>query len=192
MIICTTTNHNLLYLTCSRYFQKVSGYRYFRKKNLDSKYRYKIEKVLEPVCNSHLTTLFSKYLFSIRIYPLLFLILNPPVFSMCLQCVLLHVYFSPSLFSADPYCVPSSPATAYYLLHEQFLSSLGVFMRIFNLVCVMMLIGHWSGCLQFLVPMLQGFPSNSWVAINELQVSLNQSICCSLGSLPIYSPISST
>lgn len=51
----------------------------------------------------------------------------------------------------------------------KFLSSLGVFMRIFNLVCVMLLIGHWSGCLQFLVPMLQGFPNNSWVAINELQ-----------------------
>lgn len=47
-----------------------------------------------------------------------------------------------------------------------------VFMRIFNLICMMLLIGHWSGCLQFLVPMLQGFPSNSWVAINELQVSL--------------------
>ncbi|KAI5708516.1 hypothetical protein M8J77_024333 [Diaphorina citri] len=44
-----------------------------------------------------------------------------------------------------------------------------VFMRIFNLICMMLLIGHWSGCLQFLVPMLQGFPSNSWVAINELQ-----------------------
>lgn len=52
----------------------------------------------------------------------------------------------------------------------QFISSLGVFMRIFNLICMMLLIGHWSGCLQFLVPMLQGFPSNSWVAINELQV----------------------
>lgn len=45
-----------------------------------------------------------------------------------------------------------------------------VFMRIFNLICMMLLIGHWSGCLQFLVPMLQGFPPNSWVAINELQV----------------------
>lgn len=47
-----------------------------------------------------------------------------------------------------------------------------VFMRIFNLICMMLLIGHWSGCLQFLVPMLQGFPSNSWVAINELQASI--------------------
>ncbi len=45
-------------------------------------------------------------------------------------------------------------------------------MRIFNLICMMLLVGHWSGCLQFLVPMLQGFPANSWVAINELQVRL--------------------
>uniref|UniRef100_A0A1B0CZM8 Uncharacterized protein n=1 Tax=Phlebotomus papatasi TaxID=29031 RepID=A0A1B0CZM8_PHLPP len=51
-----------------------------------------------------------------------------------------------------------------------FLNMASVFMRIFNLICMMLLIGHWSGCLQFLVPMLQGFPSNSWVAINELQV----------------------
>jgi len=43
-------------------------------------------------------------------------------------------------------------------------------MRIFNLICMMLLIGHWNGCLQFLIPMLQDFPSNTWVAINELQV----------------------
>lgn len=54
----------------------------------------------------------------------------------------------------------------------QFLNMASVFMRIFNLICMMLLIGHWSGCLQFLVPMLQGFPSNSWVAINELQVTV--------------------
>ncbi|XP_047996481.1 potassium/sodium hyperpolarization-activated cyclic nucleotide-gated channel 2 isoform X5 [Leguminivora glycinivorella] len=52
-----------------------------------------------------------------------------------------------------------------------FLNMASVFMRIFNLICMMLLIGHWSGCLQFLVPMLQGFPANSWVAINELQDS---------------------
>ncbi|KAM7285732.1 potassium/sodium hyperpolarization-activated cyclic nucleotide-gated channel 2 [Ixodes scapularis] len=51
----------------------------------------------------------------------------------------------------------------------QFLNMASVFMKIFNLICMMLLIGHWSGCLQFLVPMLQGFPSNSWVAINELE-----------------------
>ncbi|XP_063918986.1 potassium/sodium hyperpolarization-activated cyclic nucleotide-gated channel 2 isoform X3 [Zophobas morio] len=51
----------------------------------------------------------------------------------------------------------------------KFLNMASVFMRIFNLICMMLLIGHWSGCLQFLVPMLQGFPANSWVAINELQ-----------------------
>ena len=43
-------------------------------------------------------------------------------------------------------------------------------MRIFNLVCLMLLLGHWNGCLQWLVPMLQDFPADSWVAINELQV----------------------
>ncbi|XP_071548491.1 potassium/sodium hyperpolarization-activated cyclic nucleotide-gated channel 3 isoform X15 [Panulirus ornatus] len=54
---------------------------------------------------------------------------------------------------------------------SSFLNMASVFMRIFNLISMMLLIGHWSGCLQFLVPMLQGFPSNSWVAINELQDS---------------------
>ena len=34
----------------------------------------------------------------------------------------------------------------------------------------MLLLGHWNGCLQWLVPMMQNFPQDSWVAINELQV----------------------
>ena len=38
-----------------------------------------------------------------------------------------------------------------------------------HLIPQMLLIGHWSGCLQFLVPMLQGFPPNSWVSINDLK-----------------------
>ena len=38
------------------------------------------------------------------------------------------------------------------------------------MVCIMGLVGHWSGCLQFIVPMLNDFPSDSWVAINRLQV----------------------
>ena len=69
----------------------------------------------------------------------------------------------------------------------QLLKSVGVFMKIFNLLSMMLLIVHWSGCLQFLVPMLQGndifryfprifitlspsgFPPDSWVTIEELQ-----------------------
>lgn len=65
--------------------------------------------------------------------------------------------------------------TSYFnhiIVKFQFLNMASVFMRIFNLICMMLLIGHWSGCLQFLVPMLQGFPPNSWVAINELQVRI--------------------
>ena len=55
----------------------------------------------------------------------------------------------------------------------QFLSVAGMFMRIFNLICLMLLLAHWNGCLQYLVPMLQDFPSNSWISINELQVMLH-------------------
>ncbi|XP_069818480.1 potassium/sodium hyperpolarization-activated cyclic nucleotide-gated channel 2 [Dendropsophus ebraccatus] len=41
-------------------------------------------------------------------------------------------------------------------------------MRIFNLIAMMLLLCHWDGCLQFLVPMLQEFPSNCWVSINKM------------------------
>lgn len=52
----------------------------------------------------------------------------------------------------------------------QFLTVASKFMRIFNLVCLMLLIAHWNGCLQWLVPMLQDFPPDSWAALEELQV----------------------
>ena len=35
----------------------------------------------------------------------------------------------------------------------------------------MLLIGHWNGCLQFMVPMLQEFPPDCWVSIDNLTVS---------------------
>ncbi|XP_043231625.1 potassium/sodium hyperpolarization-activated cyclic nucleotide-gated channel 3-like isoform X4 [Amphibalanus amphitrite] len=66
---------------------------------------------------------------------------------------------------------PKSKAKLKSGVLVKFLNMASVFMRIFNLISMMLLIGHWSGCLQFLVPMMQGFPSNSWVAINELQES---------------------
>lgn len=53
----------------------------------------------------------------------------------------------------------------------QFADFANIFANIFNLICIMSLVAHWSGCIQFLVPMLNGFPHDSWVAINELQVA---------------------
>ncbi|ESO05570.1 hypothetical protein HELRODRAFT_77257 [Helobdella robusta] len=50
-----------------------------------------------------------------------------------------------------------------------FISVAGKFIRIFNLISFILLLGHWNGCLQWLVPMLQDFPSNSWPALEELQ-----------------------
>ncbi|XP_068612568.1 potassium/sodium hyperpolarization-activated cyclic nucleotide-gated channel 2 [Brachionichthys hirsutus] len=38
--------------------------------------------------------------------------------------------------------------------------------RIVNLIGMMLLLCHWDGCLQFLVPMLQDFPVDCWVSKN--------------------------
>ncbi|XP_068131843.1 potassium/sodium hyperpolarization-activated cyclic nucleotide-gated channel 4 [Hyperolius riggenbachi] len=41
--------------------------------------------------------------------------------------------------------------------------------RIVNLIGMMLLLCHWDGCLQFLVPMLQDFPEKCWVSLNRMQ-----------------------
>ena len=43
-------------------------------------------------------------------------------------------------------------------------------LRIGKLIGCMLLLSHWNGCVQFLVPYLLEFPDNSWVVINGLQV----------------------
>nr|XP_025971769.1 potassium/sodium hyperpolarization-activated cyclic nucleotide-gated channel 4 isoform X3 [Dromaius novaehollandiae] len=40
--------------------------------------------------------------------------------------------------------------------------------RIVNLIGMMLLLCHWDGCLQFLVPMLQDFPDDCWVSLNRM------------------------
>uniref|UniRef100_A0A673XQ35 Hyperpolarization activated cyclic nucleotide gated potassium channel 1 n=1 Tax=Salmo trutta TaxID=8032 RepID=A0A673XQ35_SALTR len=40
--------------------------------------------------------------------------------------------------------------------------------RIFNLIGMMLLLCHWDGCLQFLVPLLQDFPQDCWVSLNGM------------------------
>lgn len=47
--------------------------------------------------------------------------------------------------------------------------------RIGNLIGMMLLLCHWDGCLQFLVPMLQDFPDDCWVSINNMVVSARPS-----------------
>ena len=44
-------------------------------------------------------------------------------------------------------------------------------MRIFNLIALIILLAHWNGCLQFMIPMFQNFPSDCWVALNGLQTA---------------------
>ncbi|XP_038073833.1 potassium/sodium hyperpolarization-activated cyclic nucleotide-gated channel 1-like [Patiria miniata] len=52
---------------------------------------------------------------------------------------------------------------------EQVFNVAGAVIRIVNLIGIMILVSHWNGCLQFLVPMLQEFPQDSWVSINDLE-----------------------
>lgn len=43
--------------------------------------------------------------------------------------------------------------------------------RIVNLIGMMLLLCHWDGCLTFMVPMLQDFPTDCWVSKNNMVVS---------------------
>ncbi|XP_029587043.1 potassium/sodium hyperpolarization-activated cyclic nucleotide-gated channel 2 isoform X2 [Salmo trutta] len=40
--------------------------------------------------------------------------------------------------------------------------------RIVNLIGMMLLLCHWDGCMQFMVPMLQDFPPDCWVTKNNM------------------------
>ena len=60
--------------------------------------------------------------------------------------------------------------TYSFALLFQFLSVASKFLRIFKLTSLILLLAHWDGCLQFLVPMIQDFPADSWVVMNGLQV----------------------
>jgi len=62
------------------------------------------------------------------------------------------------------------PAPALQIFHMTYDLASAV-MRIINLIGMMLLLCHWDGCLQFLVPMLQDFPQNCWVSINGMVVS---------------------
>ena len=48
--------------------------------------------------------------------------------------------------------------------------------RITNFILGVLLLAHWNGCIQFLVPYIEGFPSDSWVSINRLQVKNRRGI----------------
>jgi len=59
-------------------------------------------------------------------------------------------------------------------------------MRIFNLVCLIMLMAHWNGCLQWLVPMLHDFPPDSWPALEGLLVLVHAYILAPK-TIPLHS-----
>ncbi|XP_054768061.2 potassium/sodium hyperpolarization-activated cyclic nucleotide-gated channel 4-like isoform X1 [Lytechinus pictus] len=52
---------------------------------------------------------------------------------------------------------------------EELLNVETAVIRIVHLVFVMLLLMHWNGCIQFLVPFFQNFPPDCWVVINGLE-----------------------
>ena len=54
---------------------------------------------------------------------------------------------------------------------SQFFNVAGVFLRLFNLIMLVLLLAHWNACMQFLVPNLfESIPEDSWVKIEEIEV----------------------
>ncbi|KAL3318131.1 anaphase-promoting complex subunit Hcn1, partial [Cichlidogyrus casuarinus] len=49
-----------------------------------------------------------------------------------------------------------------YVSGRDFLNIASKFLGILNLVCLMLLLGHWNACLQFLVPNIKGHQLDSW------------------------------
>lgn len=74
----------------------------------------------------------------------------------------------------DHLTASSLPSQIFHMTYD--LASAVV--RIFNLIGMMLLLCHWDGCLQFLVPMLQDFPEDCWVSINHMVVSFFSSYIC--------------
>uniref|UniRef100_A0A3B5KYC4 Cyclic nucleotide-binding domain-containing protein n=1 Tax=Xiphophorus couchianus TaxID=32473 RepID=A0A3B5KYC4_9TELE len=54
----------------------------------------------------------------------------------------------------------------YWIIHPY--SDFSAVVRIFNLIGMMLLLCHWDGCLQYLVPLLQDFPPDCWVSLNGM------------------------
>ncbi|KAB1260760.1 Potassium/sodium hyperpolarization-activated cyclic nucleotide-gated channel 3 [Camelus dromedarius] len=69
---------------------------------------------------------------------------------------------------------PATPSPAFGDIHQweeifhMTYDLASAVVRIFNLIGMMLLLCHWDGCLQFLVPMLQDFPPDCWVSINHM------------------------
>lgn len=76
----------------------------------------------------------------------------------------------------SPTSYPLPPGAVVQIFHMTYDLASAV-VRIFNLIGMMLLLCHWDGCLQFLVPMLQDFPEDCWVSINHMVVSSSLPHC---------------
>nr|XP_023832659.1 potassium/sodium hyperpolarization-activated cyclic nucleotide-gated channel 2-like [Salvelinus alpinus] len=75
---------------------------------------------------------------------------------------------SPSVKLNLIFCIISPHSSYLISIFHMTYDLASAVMRIFNLIGMMLLLCHWDGCLQFLVPMLQDFPQDCWVSLNKM------------------------
>ncbi|CAF2394192.1 unnamed protein product [Rotaria sp. Silwood2] len=63
----------------------------------------------------------------------------------------------------EPRLIAINYIKTWFIL-DLFLSVASMVMRILNLLALIILLAQWNGCLQFMIPMFQNFPSDCWVA----------------------------
>lgn len=56
-----------------------------------------------------------------------------------------------------------------FLQYEELYRITTSLMRYIKLISMMLIVAHWNGCLHFLIPMLQDFPTGCWVELCELE-----------------------
>ena len=61
--------------------------------------------------------------------------------------------------------------------------------RFINLTSLMLLVAHWNGCMQYLVPVLNDFPDDSWVTIHGLRVRLAPAVVRIIGLFRVVSSL---
>ncbi|TRY98641.1 hypothetical protein DNTS_005890 [Danionella cerebrum] len=85
-------------------------------------------------------------------------------------------------------CSRSMPEDEFNIFHMTYDLASAV-VRIFNLIGMMLLLCHWDGCLQFLVPLLQDFPPDCWVSLNGM-VSNNEDefVACYFSAVQLVLP----
>lgn len=101
-------------------------------------------------------------------------VVSVPVCLCSVTCNWIHVR-SACVYHCAPTHVSHSISPSLWQIFHMTYDLASAVVRIFNLIGMMLLLCHWDGCLQYLVPLLQDFPPDCWVSLNGMVVSITHS-----------------